>query len=154
MEPVFSDYLRGFALLFWLNLKHYSLAVWGLRLRLDPDYPGETRFEADLIVDAVLEYRLYPAFAPWCGLLAFILPLWASGILAALWALSARKRAYFYSSPFRFWQRAYTESPGKSRNKTRYVEELIREMERREKIGLDIDELATEARRIMDEVTN
>lgn len=152
MDGVFSDYLRGFAFLFWLNVKHYALAVWGVRLRLDPDYPGETRFKGHLIVDAVLEYRLYPAFGPWCALLAFVLPPWVAGFLTGLWAVSSWKRAYFYASPYNFWRRAYLESPGKARNKTRYVEELIRQMERLDKRGANIDDLANEARRLMDEV--
>ena len=135
----FWDGLRGLFLLFWLNLRHYALAIWGLRLRLDPDYPGETRFRGDLVVDAVLEYRGYGLLAPWSVFLAGLAYPPSLELIAALWAVSAWRRAYFYSTPYRFWTQAYDEAPGKSRNQTRYAEELMLEIERKMKAGMAYD---------------
>lgn len=137
MANAFRHNLRGLLVLLWLNLRHYSLALWGCRLRLDPDYPGETRFRGDLIVDAVLEYRGYGLMAPWAVFLVLILPSDLLPFLIALWGFQAWQRAFFYSSPYRFWTRAYSEAPGKSRNQTRYAEELMLELERRLKAGAD-----------------
>jgi hypothetical protein len=120
-------------------LKHYALAVWGIGLRLDPDYPAEQRFRGDLIVDAVLEYRGYGLFAPWCTFIAVAMPRVALPFIAALWAVLAFRRASFYASPFEFWTQAYNEAPTKSRNQTRYVEQLMLEIERQLKAGKDYD---------------
>lgn len=134
VRPVYGV-ARGLAVLFWLNLRHYSLALWGVRLRLDPDYPGELRFRPDLIVDAVLEYRGYGLLVPVAVFLARLFPIAVCGFLVGSWAVLAWRRAYYYSSPYRFWTRAYEEAPGKPRNQTRYAEELMREIERRMKAG-------------------
>jgi hypothetical protein len=156
MESDFLRKLQGFKHLAILNARHYALAAWGIGLRLDPDYPDEARFKGELIVDSVLEYRGYGLFVPWAAVLARIVgryDLRAVWILAAAWAVLAWKRAFFYSSPFRFWTRAYLEAPGKARNQTRYAEECIREMERRLKAGADfqseeIQELLAAARNV------
>lgn len=140
MDSRIRAYLSGFALLAWINLKHYLLAIWGIRLRLDPDYPNETRFRGDLIVDSVLEYRFYGLFVPWCIVLALVLPYGLTGILAGLWASQTWKRTYFYSTPFRFWTRAYQEAPTKHRNQIRYAEEIGREIERKDKAGIPWDD--------------
>lgn len=136
MDFLVWDYIWGLALLLWLNLKHYALAVWGIRLRLDPDYPNETRFRGDLIVDSVLEYRIYGLFAPWCIFLALVLPWGVLAALAGFWVVSTWKRTYFYSSPFRFWTQAYREAPTKHRNRIRYAEEIGLEIERKDKAGV------------------
>lgn len=135
MGPDFRLQLRGFARLLWHNLKHYSLAIWGIRLRLDPDYPIEARFRGELVTDSVLEYRAYGLFAPWSIVLALVLPPAVLPLLGFTWAFLATMRAGFYASGFRFWRRAYQESPAKMRVRTRYVEALIYEIERRMKAG-------------------
>jgi len=146
---VFSDhhYLRGLTRLAWVNLKHYTLALWGSN-RLDPDYPTETRFLGHLVVDTVLEYRAYPLFAPWLIFLAAAVPMQPLMLLGGWWAVCAWKRACFFSSAFRFWRQAYAESPSKMRTRTRYAEELIREIERRMKAGAEHQELIETAMKI------
>lgn len=136
MASDFRGFCRGFSVLLWLNLKHYALAIWGFRLRLDPDYPGESRFRGDLIVDAVLEYRGYGLFVPWCIFLAGLVPNYVCLALIVCWAFMTAERARYYKTALAFYTRAYQESPGKMRNKTRYAEELIREIERKSKAGL------------------
>lgn len=153
MVSDFRGMSRGLVSLIRSNLKHYSGALFGIRLRLDPDYPMEGRFRGDLIVDAVLEYRFYGLFAPWSVLLAVLLPSPVAIVLAALWEVLAWRRADFYSSAFRFWRRAYQESPTKMRTRIRYEEELIREIERRMKsndpdAGAELDELMQTAMKI------
>ena len=133
MDIVLIDYFHGLGFLAWLNIKHYSRALFGVGLRLDPDYPAEARFHGDLIVDAVLEYRGYALFAPWCVFLAAVLPWQAVVVIGALWAVLAWKRAFYYSSPFEFWTRAYNEAPNKHRNRIRYFEELTNEIQRLDK---------------------
>lgn len=137
MGNSFSDYIRGFAFLAWLNLKHYVLALWGIRLRLDPDYPMEWRVFPGLMSDSVLEYRLYGLFAPWCVFLALALPSLPAGMLAGFWAVLAWKRAGFYSSALAFWRQAYRESPNKNRVRIRLAEEIAFEIERLDKAGED-----------------
>ena len=150
---VFSDrhYLRGLARLAWINLKHYAFALWGAG-RLDPDYPIETRFLGHLVIDAVLEYRAYALFAPWALFLAAAGPIPALELIAAYWAVLAWHRAYFFTSAFRFWRQAYAESPSKMRTRTRYAEELIREIERRMKAGTEYQELIEIAMKIQNEI--
>lgn len=148
-------WLIGAALLVWLNFKHYLWALWGLRLRLDPDYPCETRFRGDLVVDSVLEYRGYGLFALWCPFLAIALPNPLLLCLTLFWTVQAFWRSEFYSSPFQFWTRAYNEAPTKHRNRIRYFEELSLEIERRMKAGADwnspeMQELNLAARAVQD----
>lgn len=135
MELSLSGWIRGFTFLLWLNAKHYFFALWGLRLRLDPDYPAEARFRGDLIVDSVLEYRGYGLFVLWCPFLALICPKLPLLALALLWASLAFRRSRYYSSPIQFWTRAYNEAPLKHRNRIRYFEEISREIERQMKAG-------------------
>lgn len=136
MVDISWDFVRGFALLLWLNLKHYLAGpLLGFRLKLDPDYPNEPRFRGDLIVDSVFEYRLYCLFAPWCIFLALVLPLWTLPIIAGLWTGLTWNRTFYYSTPFRFWTRAYQESPTKHRNRIRYAEQIALEIERKDKAG-------------------
>jgi hypothetical protein len=139
----------GFILLIWLNLKHYlSGPFFGVRLRLDPDYPNEPRFRGNLIVDSVFEYRLYGLFVPWCAFLALVLPNYLLCAFTIAWTILTWKRTFYYTTPFRFWTRAYAESPSKHRNRIRYAEEISREIERKEKAGVrwdspEIQELIT-----------
>lgn len=114
------------------NLKHYSLAAFGLRLRLDPDYPMETRFFPSHITDSVLEYRTYFLIAPWCAVLAWGLSYLPPGVivgLGAFWTLKSWQRAAFYKSSLAFWEQAYRESPRKDRVRTRYAEQLMQRIE-------------------------
>lgn len=148
-------WLAGFALLLWLNFKHYLWALWGVRLRLDPDYPCETRFRGDLVVDSVLEYRGYGLFVPWCAFLAIVMPVPLLLWFSLFWTTQAFLRADFYSTPFKFWTRAYNEAPGKHRNRIRYFEEISLEIERRLKAGADwespeMQELNQAGRRVQD----
>jgi hypothetical protein len=139
MGSGFFDVVRGFTLLFWLNLKHYSLALFGIRLRLDPDYPAEARFRGDLIVDSVLEYRGYGLFAPWSVFLALAVRPAVLWVVIATWSILAWRRTWFYSTPFRFWTRAYQESPNKHRNRIRYGEEIALEIQRKDMAGVPFD---------------
>lgn len=115
-----------------------------------------------LVTDPVLEYRLYCLFVPWAAFLGTFLAaddLRAVWILAGFWGFLAWKRAYFYSSPFRFWQRAYLESPNKVRPQTRYAEEIMLEIERRIKQpgasfqDSDIQDLLADGRRLQGIIT-
>lgn len=131
------DSVRGVAFLAFMNLKHYALALFGFGLRLDPDYPPESRFLGQLVVDSVLEYRGYALLVPWALFLALAIHPMILGFVAALWTVQAWKRAYFYSSPYQFWKQAFKESPAKIRVRTRYVEEIMLEIERRLKAGIN-----------------
>jgi len=145
---------RGLALLVWLNLKHYCWAIWGLNLRLDPDYPAEARYRGELIVDSVLEYRLYGLFALWCPILALLLPWYLDLTLVVWWTVQSHWRAAFYRTAFAFWRRAFLESPGKVRSMIHYAEELMREIERRYKANDDqtAAEMIAECRQLQDEI--
>ena len=135
MDYSFRDRFLGFASLVRSNLEHYFLAVWGIGLRLDPDYPVDPRFMGRLIVDAVLEYRAYGLFALWCPFLAMVLPESFLLFLAVWWAVLAWKRTSFYKTRFAFWTQAFEETPNKMRTRIRYAEELMREIERLDKAG-------------------
>lgn len=135
-RSLFSEF-RGFIRLISLNFKHYFFALWGIRLRLDPDYPMEWRFLPGLMSDSVLEYRMYALFAPWTVFLALVLPVAWSVAIGLAWAVLAWKRAGFYSSALNFWRQAYRESPNKGRVRIRLAEEIAYEIERLDKAGED-----------------
>ena len=142
--------VSGFLVLLAYNLNHYSVALLGFRLRLDPDYPLEFRFFPRYIADSILEYRTYILLIPWS---AFLVCYWqldpvAVCLIAIIWYIASVRRAMHYRSAFAFWKQAYKESPNKSRCQTRYAEELMKEIERRFKAGErweDLSELIREA---------
>lgn len=76
---------------------------------------------------------------PWAVFLAWALPSVLPAVLIALWAFQAWRRADYYSSPYKFWTRAFNEAPGKHINRIRYAEELMLELERRLKAGASYD---------------
>lgn len=117
------------------NLKHYPWALFGIGLKLDPDYPMVTNLAHGLMSDSVLEYRLYGLFAPWCAFLALALSKPWFIFLGAFWTVLAWKRTAFYASPLAFWRQAYLESPNKQRVRIRLAEELSHEIERLDKAG-------------------
>lgn len=126
-------FVSGFLALVSANLKHYSLAAFGFRLRLDPDYPIEFRFFPHLITDAVLEYRTYVLIVPWCIVLAWgcsHLPPFVLTALGLFWTVKSWQRAGCYKSGLAFWSQAYKESPRKDRVRTRYAEQLMMSIER------------------------
>jgi len=134
------------------NWQHYSLALWGLRLRIDPDYPLVTKFFPGLIADSVLEYRTYGGIALWAMLLAFFLPLPLGTALVVLWAVQSWDRSKHFQSNLTFWREASRENPFPHRAHARYVEQLIREAERLEKAGKSGEMALREAQTLMDKV--
>lgn len=125
----------------YINGRHYALALWGLRLRLDPDYPKVLRFFPEYITDTVFEYRSYALVALWGAVL-----MWTAGtpwlwLLVAVWALQSFHRARYYRSPLEFWGQAWRENPAKGRVITRYAENVLMEIERQMKAGATMEEL-------------
>jgi len=134
------------------NWNHYSLALWGLRLRFDPDYPLLTKFFPGLISEPVLEYRSYGLLALWGVLLAAILPLPLLTALVLLWAAQSFYRSQYLQSSLKFWRQVSRESGFPHRGHARYVEQLIREAERLEKAGKSGEMALREAQTLMDKV--
>jgi len=134
------------------NLDHYALALLGIRLHLDPDYPIVKHFFPSVLADSVFEYRTYGLTTLWAIGLAWSIQTPWIYVLIGLWALQSFRRAFYYRSNFLFWTQAYRESPKKTRVKTRYMEQLILEMERRTKKGQDWEALYDEAHRLMKEI--
>ena len=133
-----SGFLADAGLFLRENVSHYSRAVFGFRLRLDPDTRDVTRFFPSILKDSVLEYRTYGGMIlPALGF-AWGFTRWpALGLPVFLfWIIRSIHRATFYQSPFAFWEQAWQESPQKLRVNLRYFEELSREIERRMKQGL------------------
>ena len=137
MDSRYSIRLRALVRFISLNLKHYRLALFGIGLQLDPDYPLEWELAPGLMSDSVLEYRLYGLFAPWCAFLALLLPAGWLAAAGTFWAVLAWNRAAFYSSALAFWRQAYRESPNKNRVRIRLAEEIAYEIERLDKAGED-----------------
>ncbi len=135
------------------NLQHYSLALWGLRLRFDPTYPWVTRFFPSLISEPVFEYRTYGLTALWALLLASVAPLPVCGALVILWACISFDRSKYLKSNLVFWRQVLRENGvTHTRAHGRYIECLIREIERRMKAGEEWQGLSEEAVRLQDEV--
>lgn len=138
---------------FRYNLQHYSLALWGLRLRLDPDYPHVTRFLPSQISEPVLEYRTYPLMGLWAFALAAALPANMLTALVLLWACISWDRSKFYRSELAFWRQVYKENGvSHQRGHGRLMEAITREIERRMKAGESWEELTVEGFRIQDDV--
>ncbi len=138
---------------FWYNLQHYFLAVWGLRLRFDPTYPWVTKFFPSLISEPVFEYRTYGLTAVWAIVLASLLPYPVLTALVLLWACISFDRSKFLVSNLVFWRQVLKENGvTHTRAHGRYIEWLIRDIERRMKAGEDWQEQALEAARLQDEV--
>jgi len=134
------------------NLQHYSLALWGLRLRLDPPYPHLTRFFPGLIGEPVFEYRTYGLHALWAILLASWLPLPLLTAFVLFWAGQTFDRSKFLKSNLVFWRQALKENGIMHRAAGRYMIYLLREIERRDKAGLEWQGLASEALELQDKV--
>jgi len=135
------------------NLQHYSFALWGLRLRLDPPYPMVMKFFPELITDSVFEYRTYGLHAFWAVLLAWLLPLPVAFAFVLFWLGQSCDRTKFYRSNFLFWKQAMKENgPDHQRTAGRYMEHIIRELERRMKAREEWQGLSEEAFRLQDEV--
>jgi len=143
------DALRFFR---W-NLQHYALAVWGLRLRFDPPYPHVKKFFPMFLDEPVFEYRTYGLHALWAGILAAWLPGPALTALAILWAYASWDRSQHLKSNLVFWRQVLKENGvTHTRAHGRYMEQLLREMERAMKAGEPWEELSREALQLQDEV--
>ena len=129
--------LAGWSLFNFLkfNLRHYALALWGVRLQLEPDYPVVTRFFPALIRDSVFEWRTYGAMLPWSIVVITALPRWLVGLLLIFWGVQSFIRAGHFQTNYIFWKQAYWECPHKPRVQTEYCAWIIRETERRMKTG-------------------
>jgi hypothetical protein len=148
---MFHDALRFFR----YNWQHYSLALWGLRLRLDPDYPLLTHFFPGLIADSVQEYRTYGGTALWAIFLAYVLPLPLGTALVLFWLAQSVHRSQYFRSNLTFWRQASHENGFPHRAHARYSEQLLRDIERRVKSGEsfnDCREALQEAQALMDKV--
>ncbi len=106
------------------NIRHYRLALFGVRLRLDPDYPSVKHFFPSLLTDTVLEWRIYGFLTLWAVFTAWLFPTWLLVVFVILLAVASLRRLRFYSSSFAFWKRAAIESPNKFRVLLRYGQEL------------------------------
>lgn len=138
----------------WYNLRHYALALWGLRLRFDPNYPMVTRFFSPTISDSVFEYRTYALHALWAVVLVRFLPVWILWPLILVWALESFHRSGYLKSNLDFWRQVARESP-KMRGQTRYMEQLLRWAEDQIKRGESWDRIQPvldEASRQMDQI--
>ncbi len=135
------------------NFQHYSLALWGLRLRFDPPYPMVLKFFPSLISEPVFEYRTYGLMVLFCYLLARFLPLEVLIALIVLWFGVSLDRCKYLKSNLVFWRQVLRENgTGHHRSQGRYIEQLIRETERCMKAGLPWQDLSEEAFRLQDEV--
>ena len=138
---------------FRYNLQHYALAVWGLRLRFDPPYPWVLKFFPAYLSEPVFEYRTYGLMPLFAGILAAWLPLEAAGAFIILWAAISFDRSRYLQSNLLFWRRVLKENgTGHHRAHGRYMEQLIREIERCMKVGEPWEELVIECQRLQDEV--
>lgn len=119
------------------NLRHYSLAFWGIDCRLDPDYPPVTRFFPSLIYDTVYEYRTYGAMPLVSLLIIGIASVNESAAWALIlcWAILSFKRTAAFRSNFAYWEQALKESHSKDRVRAYFVEWCIRETEQAWKRG-------------------
>ncbi len=145
--------LRGFLadgyLLCKINLKHYSKALMGVGLKLDPDYPIVTRFFPTLLRDSVLEWRVYGLIPLW-GLIISLFPSMLVALLLLAWIYLSISRSKHFKTPLAFWKQAAGESPYKLRCQVKFCEELMRECERGLKAGQDVRLLEAEAFRVQD----
>lgn len=148
-----QETLRDALRFFRYNLQHYALALWGLRLRFDPPYPIVLKFFPAYLAEPVFEYRTYGAIALFAGILAAWLPLEVLAALIVFYAAIAFDRSRYLQSNLVFWRRVLKENgTGSHRAHGRYMEQLIREIERKMKAGEPWEELALEATRLQDEV--
>jgi hypothetical protein len=146
--------IRDFFRFLFYNALHYSRALWGVCLQLEPDYPVVTRFFPSLIRDSVYEYRSYGAIPLW-GLVVSYFPMWFSGFLVGWYIAETFRRVGYFKSSYVFWKQAYKECPNKSRVQSLYTEWIIREVERRMKTGhssLDVAPLEREAFEIQERI--
>jgi hypothetical protein len=151
-----AGFLSDLGFLVWVNARHYSHAILGFGLRLDPDFPKITRFLGKLITDSVLEYRSYALVGAWAVLVGGLADYAAFWFVVALWGSIAFHRARLYRSSFEFWGQAWKESPRKARVMVRYAEEVMGEIERRMKAGASFDDvrpLSLLAERLVDDIT-
>jgi len=139
------------AFLRW-NFQHYALALWGLRLRFDPPYLRLTRFFPGLIGEPVFEYRTYGLHALWAILLASWLPRPLLTAFVLFWAGQTFDRCKYLNSNLIFWRQVLKENGIRHRAVGRYMIYLLREIERRDKAGLEWRGLATEALELQDKV--
>ena len=146
----FGDFLQFLA----FNLRHYNLALWGLRQQLEPDYPVVERFFPSLIRDSVYEWRSYGAMILWAAFIAS-LPGIVPYLLIGLWVKWSWERAGYFRSNFIFWRQAYRECPDKKRVQIQYFQWIIRETEQRMKAGansFDTAPLDREALQLQDRI--
>jgi hypothetical protein len=133
-------FLSDFLFFVYINARHYGKALWGFRLRIDPDYPKVTRFFPTFITDTVLEYRSYAFLALWGAVLSPFADSFGLWLLIATWAVQSFFRAEAYESPLNFWGTAWAENPRKSRVVMRYAENVLMEIERQMKAGKTMEE--------------
>lgn len=119
---VFGFLADGLVFLKW-NLKHYSKALMGFSLKLDPDYPVVSKFFPSLVRDTVLEWRIY-GLIPLLGIAVSRLPLIFVVPLLGFWCCRSIQRMKIFRSSLAFWERAAFESPNKFRVLQRYFGEL------------------------------
>jgi hypothetical protein len=155
-------FLSDLFLFVYINVRHYSLALWGFRLRIDPDYPIVTRFFPYYIIDTVLEYRSYPLVLLWAVFLSVACRSWGEPAWLLLWGLigfwisTSRRRSFYYSSAIEFWRQAWRESPDKPRVVTHFAENVLMEIEREMKAGKtmsDVQPLIDLGTRLVEDVT-
>jgi len=82
--------------------------------------------------DSVFEYRTYVFMLPWAALLA-LLPREPLLFLLSLWIYHSQERAGYYRTNLDFWEQAFKESPAKTRVRTRHIEQLLIDLERKYK---------------------
>lgn len=146
---MFKDLFRFVA----YNARHYALALWGFRLRFDPAYPMVLKFFPSLISEPVFEYRTYGLMCFWAIALAAWLPLPILGGLVLFWLCRSVHRCKYLKNNLVFWRQVLKENgTGHHRAQGRYIEQLIREMERAMKAGEPWQGLAQEAAKLQDEV--
>ncbi len=138
---------------FYYHVKHYSLALWGLRLRFDPMYPFVYKFFPAFLAEPVLEYRTYGLHAVFALVCAAYLPAPVLTALVLFWGAIAWDRSHYLKSNVIFWRQVLKENGlVYTRAHGRLIEALIREMERRMKAGEPWEEMAQEAARLQDDV--
>ncbi len=135
------------------NLEHYAMAVWGLGLMFDPPYPHLSRFFPAYITEPVMEYRTYGFHAVGAVLFAAVAPLQVNIAFIVFWACISWSRSHYLKSNLVFWRQVLKENGVKhTRAHGRYMECLIKEIERRMKAGESWEMLSREAFRLQDEV--
>jgi len=117
-------------------VKHYSHAMLGIRCAFLPDAPELTGFFPKLILQSVLEYRAYALVIPFVVILARLAPWELLAAVTLAWFLISAVRLETFRSPLEFWQRLWEESHH-PRIRLHFTEELIREIERKQKRGAD-----------------